>query len=1033
MSDDATLKIGGDSEALVAAVKKGGDAFQSFVEKTSGYAEQLSKKLREVSGTDVIAQASQYAKAVDAIGGSSKLTTAEKEKLNATLSQALDKYKALGIEAPAVMQRLAKETEPLPQRLSLVEGAVARLGPAIIAAFTIGAISKLTGDFIGLTGSLVDLEGKTGINVVGLHKMKLALEESGVGLETAAKASNEFQKRLAEGDKSATGAVERLHVDLEALKQLRPEDQFLTMADAVGKLTAQGERVSTVNDLFGRQGVELLPALNGRLKETADAYERMGLVLDEDVIRAGDELGDQWTVLKSSGGALLSAVLSPIVPVLTTVASGVSSVVSAGAPLLKWVLDTAMPFKHLDDGLQHFAETLEVVGLRAMELPGIHGEAANALDKSRKAAESRMALGLQMTLEEEERVTRELTAAVEASIEKNKQAAAAAEAYRLKIVGLSEALSGRGARKELDALREAWARLSEQERQEPRNIEALLGMYDQLRARLRPDQLPKDLENLWVKAQAGFENLKKIDLDDWINFDTADPTAPIIAGFEKLKTLKLEDWIDFDKTFTGKPIEHWVTKMTDAARLLPAQIAQAFASGGGWEGALLASASTLGSAGLSAIFGKPGESGLLKNMSGILGDVLGAAVPVIGGLIGPALSKLGRLFGIGINDEVRKANGEIDRVKAKLLETHGPMDVLEAKARAVGLSFQENWGHQGQEGLKAFNELAAEFERRWTAINQELADTRTELTGAIAEARQLGYEFDETGKLTGVSVEAMRSTAQAFGIDLQALGPQFEAAQLRERMGEVINAFTLMDVGGTQTGTILTGLKDEIQAIVVQSIRLGVDIPANMRPWIQNLIETGQLTDENGEKLTDLSRLKFGEPVATEFEKISTRIGELIDAIAELVAKITSEITPAIDNATRNRNIHVGFTYDPPPDFSGLPGLARGKLVTHPTIAQFAEGGEPELAGPKSFMTDALVGALQRVSQMESAVVGARLGAQAGLAALGGMSNVINIGSINIPISAESVDRASIRDLVHAVKDGLVEELSGLIPVGVST
>jgi hypothetical protein len=45
----------------------------------------------------------------------------------------------------------------------------------------------------------------------------------------------------------------------------------------------------------------------------------------------------------------------------------------------------------------------------------------------------------------------------------------------------------------------------------------------------------------------------------------------------------------------------------------------------------------------------------------------------------------------------------------------------------------------------------------------------------------------------------------------------------------------------------------------------------------------------------------------------------------------------------------------------GIAGFAKGALVTKPTIAAFAEGGETELAGPIGFMTEALAGALKKV------------------------------------------------------------------------
>jgi hypothetical protein len=321
-----------------------------------------------------------------------------------------------------------------------------------------------------------------------------------------------------------------------------------------------------------------------------------------------------------------------------------------------------------------------------------------------------------------------------------------------------------------------------------------------------------------------------------------------------------------------------------------------------------------------------------------MGGPIGSA---IGSLAGPLIGKIGSLFTSKNTAEVRAYNVEIGKVRESLIAAFGPLDDLEAKANAVGLSFRENWGHQGKSGLEAMNNLAAEFKRRWDDLNTSLATSQQELDGVLQRGRDLGYEFDQSGKLVSVSTEKMREVAQKYGVDLKALGPAFDQADLRTRVGDVINAFELLDRGGASTGTILVGLKDEISAIVSDSIKFGTEIPANMEPWIANLIETGQLTDENGEKITDLTKMKFGAPVATEFEKITQQIGTLIDKIAEMVDRINSTLTPAIDNATRDRTVNVGFHLADFPELD-IPGMSVGvrgfSSGTHGGFPDFGRG-----------------------------------------------------------------------------------------------
>jgi len=302
---------------------------------------------------------------------------------------------------------------------------------------------------------------------------------------------------------------------------------------------------------------------------------------------------------------------------------------------------------------------------------------------------------------------------------------------------------------------------------------------------------------------------------------------------------------------------------------------------------------------------------------------------VAGGVIGGVIGLFRKT-----NQEVVAANLEIGKVRDALLATYGPLDTLEAKAQAVGLSFKENWGHQGKAGLEAMNTLAQEFKTRWDALNESLVTSQGALDALLKQSADLGYEFDQSGNLIQISFQKMQEAAQKYGVDLGSLGPAFQGQRLHASAEQIINDFTLLTKGGASVGGVLVGMKDEISQLVQDSIKFGTDIPENMRPWIENLIETGQLTDENGVKITDLAGIQFGAPMATQFETITTKIGEMIDKIGELVDRLSTTLGPAVDSLTRDRSIHVGFHVDDPPEIhvkgggDNSRGFARGTFGT---------------------------------------------------------------------------------------------------------
>lgn len=386
--------------------------------------------------------------------------------------------------------------------------------------------------------------------------------------------------------------------------------------------------------------------------------------------------------------------------------------------------------------------------------------------------------------------------------------------------------------------------------------------------------------------------------------------APVLTNSLKLPWVQFAQAVQAESPKAQRGIEN----IAEAFRNLGPTILSAVQGGG----------SVLASIGSS--FGQAIGKDLQESLSGFLtrnlgktiGDALGAVLPGIGALLGPALSAIGsgfkKIFGIGINEEVHKANIEIGKLRDELLRTHGPLEVLEQKAQAVGLSFAQNWAHQGQAGLAAFQGLINEFNSRWSELQAkreelegQLGDLRGEFDGLVGKARDLGYEFNQSGEFVGVTFDAVKAKADEFGVSIDGLGPKFRQQQMDAEASKLINAFTLLEKAGGDVGGILVGMKDEISTVVQNSIKFGTTIPANMKPWIQNLFDTHQLLDENGDAITDISELKFSEPIETQFQSIANALKEVIQKIDDLITRIASIPTnKTVTVTTVHEDVYTG-------------------------------------------------------------------------------------------------------------------------------
>ena len=298
--------------------------------------------------------------------------------------------------------------------------------------------------------------------------------------------------------------------------------------------------------------------------------------------------------------------------------------------------------------------------------------------------------------------------------------------------------------------------------------------------------------------------------------------------------------------------------------------------------------------------------------------------------------------GMTLKSPKSKANS-VDRID------FGGMGELQKVADQVGfsldklLSTKKVADFQGEvqklkDAMGAFDQKVQDANGELDGMQAKLSDAQSELAGLLKKGEDLGYTFDKNGELVSVNFQKMQEAAAKYGITQDQLGQSFQNQRLHEMAGEIINDFQLLNLGGTETGTILSGMAPKISELVQQSIKYGTDIPANMKPWIENLIEAGKLTDENGNQITDLSKLKFGDPVATEYEKIQGAVKDLIAKMDELVGKI-SEMAARIDEMTRPRTVQVGVQVNDPNNYlsGGAETLSMGGFVGRPKY--LASGG----------------------------------------------------------------------------------------------
>ncbi len=316
-----TATFSADFTKFNSALKDAQSSLKPLEVSAKGVQAQLKAMATSLSGANIQRQASLAVAAVNSIGGATKLTASEQTKLNATVTEAIAKYAALGQKAPADMIALEKATRQSESALGGISKALGPLAGLFAGAFTVGAITSAVGETIKFAGSLNDLSAKTGISVEALQEFKFAGSAVGVTLDDVSAAVLQMQKHLIGGGDSVVGALGKLHLTFKDLEGLKPEDQFTLIASRLADIKDPALRNATAFELMGKTAANVLPLIAEHLDKAREAARDLGLVLDGDTVNSLDHLGDTWDALKVAGEAVIAKVLVPFAPLLTDMAS----------------------------------------------------------------------------------------------------------------------------------------------------------------------------------------------------------------------------------------------------------------------------------------------------------------------------------------------------------------------------------------------------------------------------------------------------------------------------------------------------------------------------------------------------------------------------------------------------------------------------------------------------------------------------------------------------------------------------------------
>jgi hypothetical protein len=244
--------------------------------------------------------------------------------------------------------------------------------------------------------ALNDVANRTGVGVEALQAYARAAADTGVSVETFAKQIQKLTVNIgaASLDEKAQKKFEQLGIVFEELKASTPEKQFEQIVDAISRISDPAERAATAVKFFGKGGIELGELFTmgpGALTKMREEAISLGQVVDEDAVKAIDQMNDSFAAVYATVKGLVGTILGELAGPISTIAQELLGVIRQAGPqqiaqqvaagLLDFIKLAGNAFFELAKFIQAFiTKFAPILGL------DIRSEAQKELDKLRADA-----------------------------------------------------------------------------------------------------------------------------------------------------------------------------------------------------------------------------------------------------------------------------------------------------------------------------------------------------------------------------------------------------------------------------------------------------------------------------------------------------------------------------------------------------------------------------------------------------------------------------------------------------------------------
>ena len=229
-------------------------------------------------------------------------------------------------KADESISKTTKKAGGFAEKLGTGIKTAAKWGAAIVTGTTaaVGGMVKFAEKTASTADNIDKMSQKMGLSRTAFQELDFILSQSGADINsfgTGMKSLLSNMDKVSEGNKTATANFEALGISVQNTDgSLRnQEDVMWDTIKAFQGMKDSAEKSRLAQELFGKQGQELMPLLNGEagsLEEMKEKAHELGLVMSDETIDAGVKLTDTMDQLKRGFGAIVTQIGAKLIPIV---------------------------------------------------------------------------------------------------------------------------------------------------------------------------------------------------------------------------------------------------------------------------------------------------------------------------------------------------------------------------------------------------------------------------------------------------------------------------------------------------------------------------------------------------------------------------------------------------------------------------------------------------------------------------------------------------------------------------------------------